>query len=169
MLSTFRVLLMAAVFGASLSQAADADFGAAAALGSRISVATFKLASQHRPNPNLNTQCIANLDVTRLAPEHEAMFRKLFTPAEIEQLNAFASTTAADKYVEEALRMVGKQAFGIEAGPVEYTPEEQAQLRKLGSSELGEKFFEALNTSNQEWQAAVGPALKRMLATCKQQ
>ncbi|WP_129781196.1 hypothetical protein [Peristeroidobacter soli] len=169
MLSNLRGLLIAAVFGAGISQAADTEFGAAATLGSRISVATFKLASEHRPNPNLNAECIATIDDTQLAPEHEAMFRRLFSPADLEKLNTFASTTAAAKYVEEALSLVGRQAFGVEAKPVEYTPEERAQIERLAASALGEKFFDVLNTSNAEWQMSVGPGLRQMLLACKKQ
>ena len=169
LVTNFRVLLAAVALGAGLAHAADADFGAAAAMGSRISVATMQLASRHSPNPNLDGECVASINTARLAPEHEAMLRRLFSPADLEQLNAFATTTAAAKYVDEALKLVGQRAFGIESSPDEYTPEEEAQLRDLTASEVGTKFFEVLNTSNPEWKASVGPGLMRMLAACKKE
>lgn len=158
-----RSLLALLAASAALVQAAGAVQSAAAIFASQLSVRSIKQSEIHRPNPNLNGTCIASLNDTALAAEFETLLQDEFSSSEVGELNVFLSSSAAEKYLEETLRLIRERSFGISEEPASFSDDEWGQLETFTNSKVGERYHNLIQSSTDK----VRPSVIRMLTSCK--
>lgn len=158
------------MLGVASGQAAEpVEPGVAARASSNFTLSTIKMAAQHLPLVRFDAECIAGIDSFALTNEYQVLIEQNFTAAEQDDLTRFFSSSAGQKYIQDALQKTEAQNFVSTRPPVEFANDESEQVAAFLSLAVGKKYPRLISNTSQEWKSTVGPAFAKLLQQCQRQ